>query len=57
LLTYIALALVPLVWWLMNRTSFGLKIRAVGENPEAADAAGVNVYAVRTMQPLPLAAL
>jgi general nucleoside transport system permease protein len=48
LLTYIALALVPLVWWLMNRTSFGLKIRAVGENPEAADAAGVNVYAVRT---------
>jgi len=49
LLTYIALALVPLVWWLMNRTSFGLKIRAVGENPEAADAAGVNVYAVRTL--------
>jgi general nucleoside transport system permease protein len=48
LLTYVALALVPLVWWLINRTSFGLKIRAVGENPEAADAAGVNVFAVRT---------
>jgi general nucleoside transport system permease protein len=48
LLTYVALALVPIVWWLMNRTSFGLKIRAVGENPEAADAAGVNVYGVRT---------
>ncbi len=48
LLTYIAILLVPLVWWFINRTSFGLKIRAVGENPEAADAAGVNVFAVRT---------
>ena len=47
LLTYIALALVPLAWWLLYRTNFGLKIRAVGENPEAADAAGVNVYSVR----------
>jgi general nucleoside transport system permease protein len=47
-LTYLALLLVPVVWWFINRTSFGLKIRAVGENPEAADAAGVNVYAVRT---------
>jgi simple sugar transport system permease protein len=48
LLTYIGLLLVPIVWWLINRTSFGLKIRAVGENPEAADAAGVNVYWIRT---------
>lgn len=47
LLTYIALALVPLAWWLLFRTNFGLQIRAVGENPEAADAAGVNVYSVR----------
>jgi simple sugar transport system permease protein len=47
-LTYIALALVPITWWLLSRTSFGLNIRAVGENPEAADAAGVNVYLVRT---------
>ena len=46
-LTYIAIALVPVVWWLLYRTSFGLKIRAVGENPEAADAAGVNVYGTR----------
>ena len=48
LLTYIAfLVIVPLAWWLLYRTSFGLKIRSVGENPEAADAAGVNVFAVR----------
>jgi len=47
LLTYIVLALVPLAWWLLFRTNFGLQIRAVGENPEAADAAGVNVYSVR----------
>lgn len=46
-LTYIALALVPLCWWLLYRTNFGLQIRAVGENPEAADAAGVNVYLTR----------
>jgi simple sugar transport system permease protein len=48
LLTYVAILLIPLVWWILFRTNFGLKIRAVGENPEAADAAGVNVYAVRT---------
>ncbi|MFA5836809.1 MAG: ABC transporter permease [Bellilinea sp.] len=48
LLTYIGfLVIVPLAWWLLYRTSFGLKIRSVGENPEAADAAGVNVFAVR----------
>ncbi|MEJ5313760.1 MULTISPECIES: ABC transporter permease [Anaerolinea] len=47
LLTYIAIALVPLVWWLLYRTSFGLRLRAVGENPEAADAAGVNVFRIR----------
>lgn len=48
LLTYIAfLVIVPLAWWLLYRTDFGLKIRAVGENPEAADAAGVNVYRIR----------
>ncbi len=48
LLTYVAfLVVVPLAWWLLYRTSFGLKVRSVGENPEAADAAGVNVYRVR----------
>lgn len=48
LLTYIAILLIPIVWWIISRTRFGLQIRAVGENPEAADAAGLNVYAIRT---------
>ena len=43
-LTYVAfLVVVPLAWWVLMRTTLGLNIRAVGENPEAADAAGVNV--------------
>lgn len=48
LLTYLAfLVVVPVGWWLLYRTNFGLKVRAVGENPEAADAAGVNVFRTR----------
>ena len=46
-LTYIAILLIPIFWWLIFRTSFGLQIRAAGENPEAADAAGVNVFRTR----------
>jgi simple sugar transport system permease protein len=47
-LTYLAfLVLVPLSAWLLYRSSFGLNLRAVGENPEAADAAGVDVFRVR----------
>nr|MBA2255214.1 ABC transporter permease [Chloroflexota bacterium] len=47
-LTYLAfLVLVPLAWWVLMRTRFGLALRAVGENPEAADAAGVNVVRMR----------
>ena len=46
-LTYIAILLVPVVWWLLYRSSFGLQIRSAGENPEATDAAGVNVFRVR----------
>lgn len=48
-LTYFALLLIPVAWWVLYRTSFGMKVRAVGENPEAADAAGVDVYKVRTL--------
>lgn len=46
-LTYLALLSVPLVWWVLFRTRFGLRLRAVGENPEAADMAGVNVFRMR----------
>lgn len=46
-LTYLAFGMVPVFWWLVYRTSFGLQLRAVGENPEAVDAAGVNVFRMR----------
>jgi len=47
-LTWAAFVLVvPLAWWVLQRSSFGLEIRAVGENPEAADAAGVSVPRTR----------
>lgn len=47
-LTYVAFLLVaPAAWWLLGRTPFGLAVRAVGENPEAADAAGISVARTR----------
>ena len=47
LLVYIAVLLVPLITLLINRTTFGLNVRAVGETPEAADSLGVSVNATR----------
>ncbi|HEX2979706.1 MAG TPA: ABC transporter permease [Anaerolineaceae bacterium] len=49
LLTYIALLMIPAIWFVMNRTRLGLWIKAVGENPEAGDAAGLNVFTTRTI--------
>lgn len=46
-LVYLAFVLVPLVWWLLFRTRFGLRLRAVGENPQMVDAAGVSVAGLR----------
>jgi general nucleoside transport system permease protein len=47
LTTYLAFALVPVTWFVLTRTTFGLKIRAVGQNPEAADSLGVSVARIR----------
>jgi ABC-type uncharacterized transport system permease subunit len=43
----IAFVLVPVTWYVLYKTPFGLRLRSVGENPEAADAAGVNVSRVQ----------
>ena len=42
--TILAVLLIPLSWWLLWRTSFGLRVRSVGEDPHAAESLGVNVY-------------
>jgi ABC-type uncharacterized transport system permease subunit len=47
LLVYVAFLLVPLMWFVLNRTNFGLMVRAVGQNPEAADAMGISVARIR----------
>jgi ABC-type uncharacterized transport system permease subunit len=47
LLVYLAAAAVPLVAWLVSRTRFGLRLRAVGESPGAVDTAGISVSATR----------
>lgn len=46
-LVYVSLAVVPLTWWVLYRTRFGLRLRAVGENPAAVDTAGVSVTGLR----------
>ncbi len=47
-LTYLAFAMVPLLAFMLRKTTFGMNIRAVGENPQAADSLGVSVGWTRT---------
>lgn len=46
-LVYIAFLCVPGTWWVLYRTRFGLRLRAVGENPAAVDTAGISVIGLR----------
>jgi simple sugar transport system permease protein len=48
-LVYLAFLMVPFTWWVIYRTRFGLRLRAVGENPAAADTAGISVNFQRYM--------
>lgn len=49
ILVYIAFALVPISWWILERSTIGLTIKSVGQNPAAADSRGVQVNVVRYM--------
>ncbi|NIZ10486.1 ABC transporter permease [Pseudooceanicola sp. HF7] len=46
-LVYVAFLMVPVTWWVLYRTRFGLRLRAVGENPAAVDTAGISVVRLR----------
>lgn len=46
-LTWLAIAMVGVVWYLLNRTALGVAIRAVGDNPDSVDAQGLSVYWLR----------
>ena len=49
LMVYMAFLLVPVAWWVLEKTTWGLRIKAAGQNPAAADSLGVNVNRVRYM--------
>jgi general nucleoside transport system permease protein len=44
---YLAYPLLPLVWWVLYRTRWGLEVRAIGDDPNAADVSGLNVNRIR----------
>lgn len=46
-LVYLSIVLVPLLWFILYKTRWGITLRSVGENPAAADTLGVNVFLVR----------
>ena len=46
-LTYVAFLAVPITWWALYKTRFGLRLRATGENPAAVDTAGISVRRIR----------
>ena len=45
--TFIGIALVAVVWFMLYKTRFGLQLRSTGENPQASDSVGINVYKMR----------
>jgi ABC-type uncharacterized transport system permease subunit len=47
LITYVAFVMAPLTYWALYHTRFGLRLRAVGENPAAVDTAGISVRGLR----------
>ncbi len=49
LLTYFAFFMVLVIWFILNKTTFGLRIRAVGESPETVQSVGINVHNMKLM--------
>src|SRR5690606_25029568 len=49
LVVVVGVALVPLSWWILWRTPFGLRLRSVGEDPVAAESLGVDAYRMKTI--------
>jgi simple sugar transport system permease protein len=47
LITYLAFATVPIAWYVINKTTVGMSLQAVGQNPEAADSVGLPVNRIR----------